>query len=465
MNANLLPTDDKAERSLVATLMASPRLLHEVLPVLETSEILSHPAYRLLLETIQAIHAEGKPLKQMSILQRLNGSGGTKVLIDHNVSLIDMPAEAREVDCLETAYYLRGLWIKRNAVESASAIIRAVANGETTDQVVDRLAKSSDQASKGRSVGSDKSMGDILAQSISNMERAMSKPDALTGVPTGLGKLDRHFGGWQPTDVIVIAGRPGSGKSVVGLAHTLNAARQNVPVAFLSLEMPADSLINRAISEKTKIHYSDIKKGKIAPHEFQWIHNAVGELTSLPIHFYDDTNRDVNDLSAKLLYWKQKHGIGLVVIDYVQLMTDRTVKSTAEYDVLTSVSKKLKQLQRKLECPLIELAQLNRSVESRVGSKRPMMSDLKSTGQFEQDASVIIMLYREDYYAEKAEHEAAEQEGRPYRQPAMSHNLEYGIVKNRDGFTGTATLWCDVATNQLLDSEPTWHQPTENAPF
>lgn len=459
MNSNYLapnlylPTDPDAERSLIATLIAAPRLLHEMLPILESDDMLTHPAYRALLGIIREIHEEGKPMKLMSVVQRMRASGQEKILTDNHVSLISIASEAREVDCLETAHYLRGMWIKRNAVESATALIQAVARGDSATDIVDRMTKATQVATHSQSVGADRSMADILSESLAIIDRASQQKDGITGVHTGLAKLDRHFGGWQNSDVIMIAGRPGMGKSVAGLCHTMTAAHTGVPVAFLSLEMSATSLCNRAYSSQTGIEYGDIKKGRIAPHEWNQMHHATQKLASLPIHFYDDANRDVNDLSAKLLYWKQKYGIGLVVIDYVQLMTDRTVKGD-EFAVLTSVSKKLKQLQRRMECPLIELAQLSRGVENRPGSKRPVLSDLRSTGQFEQDASVVIMLYREDYYIQQAEKEQAEKENRPYCHPAPNHRLEYGIVKNRDGDTGTAELWCDVATNRLFDGEP-----------
>lgn len=453
LNANALPTDERSERALIATLIAAPKLLHEVLPVIETDEVLVHPAYRLLLQIIRAIHLEGKPLKMMTVLQRLT-EAQTQQLQDADVSLITLSSEAREVDCLETAHHLKALFIKRQVVEAAATIIRSVEQGETTQHIVDLLSKAATAASQGRAADGHKTLSSILAESLAKIERALSGKQGLTGVPTGLAKLDRHFGGWQGTDVVMIAGRPGMGKSLVGLAHAEAAARQGVPVAYLSLEMAATAMANRLYSACSNIPYGEIKKGRIDMTQFALLHKKMGELSGLPIHFYDEPNRDVNDLSAKLLYWKQKYGIGLVIIDYVQLLEDRTVKSKEEYSVLTSVSKKLKQLQLRLGCPLIELAQLNRSVEGRGGSKRGRMSDLRSTGQFEQDASVIIMLYREDYYREEAEKEAAEAENRPFCEPFMSHELEYGIVKNRDGFTGTVTLYCDVTTNVLLDSAP-----------
>jgi replicative DNA helicase len=143
----------------------------------------------------------------------------------------------------------------------------------------------------------------------------------------------------------------------------------------------------------------------------------------------------------------------LVIIDYVQLCTDRTVKSGKEYDVLTEVSRKLQQLRKRLDVPIIELAQLNRSVESR-SDKCARIDDLRSTGQFEQDASLIVMLYRPDYYAEQSAQETADKNGSAYISLVRNHVLEYNILKNRDGYTGKVILHADVSTNTMNDIKP-----------
>ncbi|WP_020599373.1 replicative DNA helicase [Spirosoma panaciterrae] len=449
-----LPVDVSAERALVAMLMDLPKLLSEARELLGSGEIITHDGYRLLWDTLYAMEAASKPIRLGTVLQFMNANGTAAKLLEMGISLIDLPYEAKAFEFADTCVYLRNLWIKRLAIESAGKILSSVRSGESVSSLTDLMTQAAESVSAGLSFGVDPTLTDSVSESLKCMESAMTKPGALTGVTTGLGKLNRNLGGWQDSDVIMIAGRPGMGKSVAGLYHTISAAREGVPVAFLSLEMPTKSMINRLISSETQIEYGRMKKGNLTKDEFTQIHKAAGLIERLPIHFYDDYNRDINDLSYKLLNWKKRYGIGLVVIDYVQLMTDRTVKSSSEYDVLTSVSKKLKQLQRRLSCPVIELAQLNRAVEGRIGSKRAGMADLRNTGQFEQDASVVIILYRDDYYKEKAARDAAEASGRGYVEPIFDHLIEYAIVKNRDGETGTAVFWADVATNRIADQAP-----------
>ncbi|GAB3958988.1 replicative DNA helicase [Spirosoma harenae] len=449
-----LPSDTAAERALIAMLLDMPRLITDAQELLGYSEVLTHEGYRLLFDTLCTLDSEGRTIRLGTVLQRLNANGTATKLIDMGISLIDLPGEAKTIDFTDTCTHLRSLWVKRLAIESAGAIITSIRSGDSVSQVVDVLSKAAESVSAGLSVGSDRGLSEIIRESVHSIEVAMNKPGGLTGVNTGLGKLNRNLGGWQDSDIVMIAGRPGMGKSVAGVFHAIAAAREGIPVAFLSLEMPAKSLMNRIIAFDTGIPYSRIKKGKISPEEFPHIHTAIGRIEQLPIHFYDDHNADVNDLSYKLLHWKKRYGIGLVIIDYVQKLTDRTIKSSAEYDILTSVSNKLQRLRKRLDCPIIELAQLNRSVETRQGSKRASMADLRSTGQFEQDATVIIMLYRDDYYKEKAARDAAEASGTSYVEPTFDQLLEYGIVKSRDGETGTAVFWADVATNRIADQAP-----------
>jgi replicative DNA helicase len=465
------PVDSQAERAVIACLLDSPGRLADAWHWLGNAEVMGNQGYRAILNVIQGLCTTGKSVKLSSVIQHLNQSGETRLLVERGINLIDLPREATAVDLAESCSYLRGLWVKRLAIDAVIDIQSSISGGESVDRIADKAAALHETISTGLTIGSDKSMRDYVSETLLKLDEVLNKPGQLTGVNTGSGKLNKHLGGWQSTDVIMLAGRPGMGKSVAGVFHAEAAASGDVPVAFLSLEMPARSLINRLIAARTGIPYGDIKKGNISLEQTRQIHQAAGEIERLPIHWYDDYNRDINDLTYKLLNWKRKYGIGLVIIDYVQLITDRTVRGGDEYKVLTEVSKKLQQLRKRLDVPVIELAQLNRSVEDR-SNKRPGMHDLRSTGQFEQDASLIIMLYRPDYYAELAAQELAEKSGLAYSPPTLTHRFEYGIVKNRDGYTGTVVLHADVALNQVFDSplagatnpQTNNHPPKDNFP-
>lgn len=456
----LHPVDSAAERAMVACLMDSPKLLPEVFELLGSSDVIANEGYKALLDTLNGLYTEGKPIKLSSIIQRLNKSGEIQLLVERGIDLMSLASEARTTDYAETATYLRGLWVKRIAIDSASDILSSVSAGDDVSTIATKAENLHESIANGLNVGTDRSMSDYVRESLSRMDAILDNPGKLTGVDTGLGKLNKHLGGWQDRHVIMIAGRPGMGKSVAGVFHAYHAAVNGVNVAFLSLEMEASSLIDRMYSMLTGVPYSDIEKGTVDRDQSKKIHVAAGQVENLPIHWYDEPNRDVNDLGYKLLNWKRKHNIGLVIIDYIQLMTDRTVKSSNETEILTSVSKKMKQLQRRLQCPVIELAQLNRENESRP-NKRGKMSDLRSTGQFEQDASLIIILFREDYYAEEAADEETQKSG-VHVEPKRTYTLEYGVAKNRSGYRGKFVLHADVSLNQIADEAPSnvYSEPT-----
>lgn len=447
------PISVQDERRLLASLLDKSEQIPDAIRWLGSIDVLGTDSYRAILKVLFELYANGKAVKLSRVIQQLKLSGDWEILIEQGISLIDLPREAVMTDLAETCSYLRGLWIKRLAVDSATHLLQAISGNEPLDCIVEKAAILHETVTNGLSVNSDKSMKSYVAESLLQLDQVLSKPGQLTGVNTGSGRLNKLLGGWQSSDIIMLAGRPGMGKSVAGVFHAESAAINGTPVAFLSLEMPARSLINRIISARTGIAYSDIKKGNITPDQAYQIHKAAGEIENLPIHWYDDHSRDIGDLTYKLLYWKRKYGIGLVIIDYVQLITDRTVRGGDEYKVLTEVSKKLQQLRKRLDVPIIELAQLNRSVEERT-NKRPGMHDLRSTGQFEQDASLIIMLYRSDYYADLEAREKAENGISVYEPHIPNHRLEYGIVKSRDGQIGTVTLYADVSTNQVFDDAP-----------
>lgn len=462
-----LPVDEQAERAVIAAALAMPNMMVDLISILAAGQAIAHEGYRMIFSAMSELYQEGKALRVSAVLQRLKLQDKYNRLQELGISLIELPNEAYSIEGRDTAKYLRDLWVKRSCAETSLQVLQAVSSGRSVSDVVDMLVESASDISGSISGGTDRRMGEVVAEALTGIDKAISSPGSLTGVDTGLSKINRHTGGWQGTDVIMIAGRPGSGKTITGLFHAEAAAKAGVPVAYLSLEMPARSLINRMLSARTGIPYGELKKGRVDREQLQQVHLAAGELERLPIHWYDEPNKDINDLMYLLIAWKKKYNIGLVIIDYVQLMKDRTVYQQTEYNVMTSVSVKLKELQLRLNIPVIELSQLNRAVESRSKNKRPSLSDIRSTGQFEQDASQVIGLYRDDYYKDEDAKNHAAETGEPYEEPVWDNSLEYIFLKNRDGSTGTATLWCDAATNQVFDSNPenSWYRPVENAGF
>ncbi len=294
-----------------------------------------------------------------------------------------------------------------------------------------------------------KSNLDIIDYGIANhmgktIERInMMTQEAVMLFPkTGLATLNGLIPYWYDSDIILIGGRPGSGKTICGLKHSIESAVQGFPVGYISLEMPATSLIMRMISTYSMIPYKRIKEGLIYEHELDRFNSSVESVKLLPIFFYDSHQRDIKDIARWMRIMAKEKGVKMFVIDYIQLITDSTV-STDEYSQITAVSKKVKQIQMELQVPIIELAQLNREVEGTT-SKRPSTKNLRGSGQLEQDASVIIMLHRSDFYG----FEEAKKSNVFYE---AENTIEYIIQKNRDGGTDSVLLHCEPAFNLIKD--------------
>lgn len=278
-------------------------------------------------------------------------------------------------------------------------------------------------------------------------EKMKSKKDSgFSGIPTGLSEVDRKYGGWQNDELIIIAGRPGMAKTITMIELGKNASKSGFKVLLVCLEMSKESLIFRLLSGQLEdISYSDIKSGRINQEDYSRINSqTVTELENLPLYWYDDEDRDISTLSLEIEKQVKTQGIQIVMIDYLQLIEDKSLGnySNDDFKLTTQVSKKLKKLQKRLKIPLIALSQLSRGPENRKGDERkPQIQDLRSSGQIEQEASVIIGLYREDYY---------ERQTNPHH--VNTNEFDLVFLKVRDGGTGEIKVFCDVKTNRIRDS-------------
>jgi replicative DNA helicase len=289
---------------------------------------------------------------------------------------------------------------------------------------------------------------DVLQKALIQIEESMKRKElGFSGVRTGFKSIDEEYGGLQNDELIIIAGRPGMAKTIVGLELAKNASESGTKVLFVSLEMAKESLMIRMISSvMDNVRYSKMKNGNIRPETLASIHKeSVAKLTDLPIFWYDDEERDISIVMQEIEKLVFIEGIGLVVFDYLQLLENKAIKGgeSNEYATVTSISKALKKTQKKLKIPFVALAQLSRACEARKGDDRkPQISDLRSTGQLEQDASIIIGLYRRDYYGLQED-----------KMHLLDYELSMNVLKARDGRTMEHTLYVDVSKSKIRDTK------------
>jgi len=228
----------------------------------------------------------------------------------------------------------------------------------------------------------------------------IANQDGLSGIPTGFHKVDALTSGWQPSDLIIVAARPGMGKTAMTLTMARNmAVDQNVPVAFFSLEMSSVQLITRLISSETGLSSEKLRTGKLEKHEWEQLNVKVKSLEKAPLFIDDTPSLSIFDLRAKARRLASQYGIKIIMIDYLQLMTGgSTQKGGNREQEISMISRNLKALAKELNIPVIALSQLSRAVETRGGSKRPILSDLRESGAIEQDADIVSFIYRPEYY-------------------------------------------------------------------
>ena len=352
----------------------------------------------------------------------------------------------RTFNLISVCTELKQLEIKRNISDMVMGIESGLRSGlEISDlmEILDKgIARITDEAVTDEVV----TMSSVYDKVITQLEENAGKVK-FSGIDTGSRKLNYALGGWQE-GVSIIAARPSMGKTIAGLEHAKYACLSGKRALFLSLEMPKESLMYRYISsEITEYNYSDLKANRVSQEDVAKIKRSNAKmLKELPLFFYDSDNRDINYLSMLLAGECRKNKIDIVFIDYLQLIRDIQIKDQGDFAQVSSVSNKLQKLTRKLGIPIVCLSQLSREIERR-SIRIPQLADLRSSGNIEQDAIVVIGLYRDDYY-KYVDAKANGQAVAP-----MDNTLKYVILKNRDGNVGDIMRYVDVKTNRIADEE------------
>ncbi len=266
-----------------------------------------------------------------------------------------------------------------------------------------------------------KTINESIVESVKELENMRGKKTGISGVPSGFPELDRLTAGWQNSNLIILAARPSMGKTALAMTFARNAAVEfKIPVAIFTLEMSNLQLSQRFISSETELSLSNLRKGQLQDYEYEQLTSKISKLSDAPIYIDDTSALTLSELIDKSIKLKKEHNIQMIVIDYLQLMTLGTKSRENREQEISLISRELKSLSKKLDIPIIALSQLSRSVEQRGVSKRPLLSDLRDSGALEDDADVVMFIYREDYY---------------YMEDPESHpgSAEIIIAKHRNG--------------------------------
>lgn len=347
------------------------------------------------------------------------------------------------IDIQATMDRVNELYHRRKLLDASHKVIELLSSGQNSEGIYytleELITKNNEENFFNTEVVDSSKVFDNVIQ---DYEEFVGK-EKISGVTTGSRTLDYATGGWKE-GLIVIGARPSMGKTIVGLDLAKQSAKSGMPTLYISLEMNSKDLFQRLISsEVPEFSYTDLMNYRMTREDIDRIKESTAKgLKELPLYIYDSDNRDVNYLVNLITTQTRRNKIKMVVIDYLQLMKDSLIKDQSDFAQVSSISNKVQKLTRKLGLPIVALSQLSRNVESR-GDKRPMLADIRSSGNIEQDASIVIGLHRPSYYQDDIDYEQMSDEEK--------HLLEFVVLKNRNGQTGITKRYVDVKTNRISD--------------
>ena len=394
----LLPHNLEAEESLLGAMLLSRDAIASAAEIC-TGEDFYKPAYGHIFDAVLSLYAHAAPADPVTVAEELNRSGLLD-MVGGSAGLLSL--QAGTPTTTNAAHYAR-------IVEEHALLRRLIAvAGEIAEmgyalpdditEAVDRAEAMVFQVAERRTSDSMASLRDLLGQNLDRLEMLYERGESITGVPTGYLDLDEQLNGLQPNALYIVGARPAMGKSAFALGMAAHAAlEKHRPVLFCSLEMSHLELTQRLLCADAKVDALRMRNGKLHADDWPKITNAVARLADAPIYIDDNPRLTIMEIRGKARRLKAKLGdLGLIVIDYLQLMTGRSSAENRQVEV-SEISRGLKILARELEVPVVALSQLSRGLESRA-DKRPMLSDLRESGSLEQDADVVMFLYRDEVY-------------------------------------------------------------------
>lgn len=399
----LPPQATDLEEAVLGALMLEKDALTNVIDILKPESFYKE-SHKEIYTAIYDLFQSTEPIDILTVTSQLRKTGKIEMVGGpyYITQLTNRVSSAANIE-----YHARIIVeqsIKRELIRIASEIQKE-AYEDTTDvfQLLDKMEQSLFDVSESNIRKEYQGMKEIMAQAIEEIQSRKDHTDGLTGIPSGFTNLDRVTSGWQKSDLVIIAARPAMGKTAFVVSALRNAAVDHGhAVAIFSLEMANVQLVNRMISGEAELEGEKIKKGNLAEHEWAQLVHKTANLTKAPIFIDDTPALSILELRAKCRRLKQQHDIQLVVIDYLQLMSGDSSKGGASggnrEQEIASISRALKNLAKELSVPVIALSQLSRAVETRGGDKRPQLSDLRESGSIEQDADMVMFLYRPEYY-------------------------------------------------------------------
>ena len=440
MSQKIPPQSLEAEFSVLGGLMLDSEAFDQIADIIEISDFYN-PSHQIIYRTIVELHQKNQPIDLVTVTNHLVSKneleqiGGNAYLLN----LLEKVISAANIDT--HAKIIREKALLRRLISTSTSLIEKSYGNEFSDveALIDfaegEILKVGEAKSTNGLVGSM----EIVKASIEKIEELYKRKTDVTGVPTGFHELDKMTSGLHGGELTIIAARPSMGKTAFSLnlaSHMTLRAKKSV--AYFSVEMGKESLMMRLLAGESKISMGELRNGRIQDASWPKLIQAAGAISDAKLFIDDTSGISPFEIRARCRRLKAQHQLDCIMIDYMQIMQLKQRVDSREREV-SEISRSLKALAKELNVPVIALAQLNRGVEGR-SDRRPMLSDLRESGSIEQDADVIMMLYRDDYYDKD--------------DPDKQGNAEVIIGKQRNGPTGTVKLKFDAKTNKFRDADP-----------
>ncbi|MGE7691028.1 replicative DNA helicase [Lysinibacillus sp. NPDC097214] len=435
------PHNREAEQSVIGAIFLDPQSLITASEILLADDFY-HNAHKQIFETMLRLSDQGKAIDVVTVTEELSAKkeiedvGGLSYLLELANAVPTAANVAHYAKIVEEKALLRRL------IRVATKIVE---DGYTREDEVEALLGEAEkkmmEVASRKNAGDFKHVKDVLVETFDNIEQLQSQKGDVTGIPTGFRDLDHITAGFQRNDLIIVAARPSVGKTAFALNVAQSVAvqaRENV--AIFSLEMGAEQLVMRMLCAEGNIDAQVLRTGALTTEDWGKLTMAMGSLSNSGIFIDDTPGVRINEIRAKCRRLAQEHGLGMILIDYLQLIQGSGKPGENRQQEVSDISRSLKHLARELKVPVIALSQLSRGVEQRQ-DKRPMMSDLRESGSIEQDADIVAFLYRDDYYDKESE---------------SKNMIEIIIAKQRNGPTGTVTLAFKKEFNKFINVD--WSQ-------
>ncbi|MEM7657792.1 MAG: replicative DNA helicase [Bacteroidota bacterium] len=431
VSGKLPPQALDMEEAVLGALLLEKDALHRIMDIIKPN-MFYKDANQMIFEAILELFQNSEPVDILTVKNALKKSGN---LSKSGGAYYLTELTSRVASAANIEYHARIVaekFILRQLIKTSDEVVKK-AYDETTDvfDLLDTAEQNLFEISETNLRRNYMAMPELVMKTLERLEEMRGQDSSIVGIPSGISDLDQMTAGWQKSDLVIIAARPAMGKTALTLTLARNAAlRFGEPVAFFSLEMAAVQLVQRMICSEAELDAQKVRTGQLADYEWKQLITRIGSLSKSHVFIDDTPALSIWDLRAKCRRLKAEKGISMVVIDYLQLMSGNAGKSGNREQEIAGISRSLKEIAKELDVVVIALSQLSRAVESRGGDKRPVLSDLRESGSIEQDADMVMFLYRPEYYGFETDDEGNSTLGM----------AELIIAKQRNGPTGTVKM-------------------------